>query len=217
MAELILLPYLQQWDGTDLALNLLAAPQASPLDPLLPGGPAFADANFTFEIRLVQGLGSLPVTGSPHTAVTEATTAPPQARPICQALAAALPIDPTVTAIDPRTAGRPAAEVRAARLPGRGRVRRRRQPVPAGRRQLPLRAEVGRACRHDAGEPAAAVRLGEGARRRPPPAAAVAGHRAGPGVHDHAAPRASSTAAAGSTSRSRSAATAPGCSACPAR
>lgn len=105
MADLILLPYLQQWDGTDLALNLLAAPQASPLDPLLPAGPAFADANFTFEIRLVQGLASLPVIGSPHTAVTEATTARPQARPICQALAAALPIDPTVTAIDPRTAG----------------------------------------------------------------------------------------------------------------
>ena len=62
MADLILLPYLQQWDGTDLALNLLAAPQTSPLDPLLPAGPAFADANFSFEIRLVQGLGSLPVT-----------------------------------------------------------------------------------------------------------------------------------------------------------
>jgi hypothetical protein len=106
VTELIFLPYLQQWDGTHLSLNLLAAPQASPLDPLVPAEPAFTDANFTFEIRLVQGLGSLPTTGSPYTALTEATTAPPQARPICQALAAALPIDPTITAVNPRTAGR---------------------------------------------------------------------------------------------------------------
>ncbi|HEY6315061.1 MAG TPA: hypothetical protein VIY52_30250 [Streptosporangiaceae bacterium] len=105
MTELIFLPYLQQWDGTHLSLNLLAAPQGSPLDPLVPAGPAFADANFTFEIRLVQGLGSLPTTGSPYTALTQVTTAPPQARPICQALAAALPIDPTITAINPRAGG----------------------------------------------------------------------------------------------------------------
>ena len=105
MTELILLPYLQQWDGTHLSLNLLAAPQASPLDPLVPGGSAFADASLTFEIRLVQGLGSLPTSSSPYTALTQITPAPPQARPICQALAAALPIDPTITAINPRAAG----------------------------------------------------------------------------------------------------------------
>jgi hypothetical protein len=105
VTELIFLPYLQQWDGTRLSLNLLAAPQSSPLDPLVPAGPAFTDANFTFEIRLVQGLGSLPTTSSAYTAVTEATTAPAQARPICEALAAALPIDSAVTPVDPRSAG----------------------------------------------------------------------------------------------------------------
>lgn len=105
MTELIFLPYLQQWDGTKLSVNLLAAPQGSPLDPLVPAGSAFTDANFTFEIRLVQGLGSLPATGSPYTALTRVTTAPPQARPICQALAAALPIDPAITAVNPRAAG----------------------------------------------------------------------------------------------------------------
>ena len=30
MTELIFLPYLQQWDGTHLSLNLLAAPQSAP-------------------------------------------------------------------------------------------------------------------------------------------------------------------------------------------
>jgi hypothetical protein len=106
MTQLIFLPYLQQWDGTQLSLNLLAAPQTSPLDPLVPSGPSFTDANFTFQIRLVQGLGALPTTGSAYTAVDEATTAPPQARAICQALASTLPIDTTITPVDPRTAGR---------------------------------------------------------------------------------------------------------------
>jgi hypothetical protein len=106
MTQLIFLPYLQQWDGTQLSLNLLAAPQTSPLDPLVPAEPSFTDANFTFEIRLVQGLGSLPTTGSPYTAVDEATTAPAQARAICQAMATALGIDSTITPVDPRTAGR---------------------------------------------------------------------------------------------------------------
>jgi len=105
VTALIFLPYLQQWGGARLTLNLLAAPQSSPFDPLVPAGPAFADANFIFEIRLVQGLGSLPTTGSPYTAVTEPTAAPPRARPIFQALASALPIDPAVTAISLRTAG----------------------------------------------------------------------------------------------------------------
>jgi len=104
MTELILLPYLQQWDGTQLTLNLLAAPQTNPLDPLVAGEPSFADADFTFEIRLVAGLGSLPTTASPFTPVAEATTAPAQAQVICQAIATTLPIDTTVTPVDPRTA-----------------------------------------------------------------------------------------------------------------
>jgi len=106
MTQLIFLPYLRHWNGTELSLNLLAAPQTSPLDPLVPAGPSFTDADFTFEIRLVQGLGTLPTTGSAYTAVDRATTAPPQARAICQALASTLPIDPTITPVDPRTSGR---------------------------------------------------------------------------------------------------------------
>ena len=106
MTQLMFLPYLQQWDGTNLSVNLLAAPQISPLDPLVPGEPAFVDANFTFEIRLVQGVASLPTTGAPFTAFDHATMAPPEARAICQGLANTLAIDNTITAVDPRTAGR---------------------------------------------------------------------------------------------------------------
>lgn len=105
MTQLILLPYLQQWDGTHLTLNLLAAPQTNPLDPLVSGEPSFTDADLVFEIRLVAGLGSLPTTASPFTPVSEATAAPAQARAICEALAATLPIDAAVTPVDPRTAG----------------------------------------------------------------------------------------------------------------
>src|SRR5664279_2495803 len=106
MPQLILLPYLQRWDGSQLSFTLLAAPQFSPLDPLVAGDPSFTDADFSFEIRLVSGLSILPTTGSAFTPVTEATTAPPQARALCTALATALGVDPTVTPISPRTAGR---------------------------------------------------------------------------------------------------------------
>lgn len=106
MSRLIFLPFLQHWDGAQLAINLLSAPQYSPLDPVMPGEPAFADAHFTFEVRLVKGLGALPTTGSPFSPVDEASAAPARARDICEALAAQLPIDATVTPVDPRTAGR---------------------------------------------------------------------------------------------------------------
>ena len=105
-ATLILLPYLQEWDGTALGLRLLAAPQANPLDPMAPGEPSFTDAAFSFEIRLVQGLGSLPTTGSAFQPVTEAQPAPADARTLCAALETDLGIDPTVVAVDPRTSGR---------------------------------------------------------------------------------------------------------------
>jgi hypothetical protein len=106
MPQLILLPYLQQWTGSQLSFTLLAAPQYSPLDPLVAGDPSFTDADFTFEIRLISGLSILPTTGSAFTPVTEPTTAPPQARTLCTALGTALGVDPTVTPISPRTAGR---------------------------------------------------------------------------------------------------------------
>ena len=101
--QLMLLPYLQEWDGTKLNLRLLAAPQFNPLNPLAPGEPAFVDADFKFEMRLVAGLGVIPTTATAFTAIVEDGPHPAQGRVICQALQANLPIDSTITPIDPRT------------------------------------------------------------------------------------------------------------------
>jgi len=103
--RLMLLPYLQAWDGDQLSLRLLAAPQGSPLDPLAPGEPSFTDAAFQLELRLVAGLGAIPTTTTTFTSIVVANPAPPQATAICQALAATLPIDPTVPLVDGRKAG----------------------------------------------------------------------------------------------------------------
>jgi hypothetical protein len=101
--QLMLLPYLQRWDGTQLSLRLLAAPQASPLAPLAPGEPAFVDADFQFEVRLIQGLAAIPTNATAFTPAVKPGLHPPQARAICQALLANLPIDPTITPVNPRT------------------------------------------------------------------------------------------------------------------
>jgi hypothetical protein len=103
--RLMLLPYLQEWDGTTLAFRLLAAPQVSPLEPLAPSEPQFTEASFTFELRLVAGLGSIPTTGSPFDPFDRAVAAPAQATAICEALEATLPIDTTIGPVDPRRAG----------------------------------------------------------------------------------------------------------------
>lgn len=105
-ASLIFLPYLQEWDGTALGVRLLVAPQANPLDPMAPGEPSFTDAAFSFEIRLVQGLASLPTTGSAFQPMTQAQPVVADARTLCTALETDLGIDSTLVAVDPRRAGR---------------------------------------------------------------------------------------------------------------
>jgi hypothetical protein len=100
-----LMPYLQEWDGTHLQFRLLAAPQISPLDPLLAGAPSFTDAAFTFEVRLVSGLGAIPTLGGAFDAFPSASPVLPQARALCNGLAATLPIDTTIGAVNPRRAG----------------------------------------------------------------------------------------------------------------
>lgn len=103
-ARLKLVPYLSEWDGNQLALRLLAVPRDRPLDPLLPGAPAFAKAAFTFEVRLVAGLGAMPTTTSPFAARPVTVAAPPNAIALCQGLEQELGIDTSVGPVDPRTA-----------------------------------------------------------------------------------------------------------------
>ncbi len=103
--RLMILPYLQGWDGDKLAVRLLFGPAGNPLDPLLPGQPSFMEASFQLEMRLVQGLAALPTLGGPHTPIHVAGPAPPRAVEICRALERTLPIDTTVPPVDPRASG----------------------------------------------------------------------------------------------------------------
>lgn len=104
--RLSILPYLQRWDGGMLHVRLLLIPRGSPLDPLAPGTPSFAEANFAFEVRLVPGLDDMPtLAGPPGTVVTAPVVA--TAKPLFQELQNQFQIDPAPPPANPRRAGTP--------------------------------------------------------------------------------------------------------------
>ncbi len=91
--RLVLLPYLQSWDGAVLHVRLLLIPRGSPLDPLATGAPNFPSAKFVFDVHLLQGLDALPVPGgTAYTTITSPVVA--TALPAFNALASLYPIDP---------------------------------------------------------------------------------------------------------------------------
>src|ERR1017187_7551517 len=108
--RLNLLPYLQEWDGANLQIRLLAIPRDSPLDPLISGltppGPSFATANLKFDVCLVKGLGSIPTTGTPTTTIPVTPPFPAQAETLFNELATVFTIDPAPPPAKPRQAGR---------------------------------------------------------------------------------------------------------------
>jgi hypothetical protein len=90
---LVLLPYLQSWDGTVLHVRLLLVPRGNPLDPLTAGAPNFPSAKFVFDVHLLQGLDALPVPGgTAYTTITSPVVA--TALPAFNALASLYQIDP---------------------------------------------------------------------------------------------------------------------------
>ena len=92
--RLVLLPYLQGWDGTTLSLNLLLIPRGNPLDPLAAGAPNFPAAKFVFDVHLLPGLGALPTPGgAAYQTIT--STVVPTALPAFNALASLYQIDPS--------------------------------------------------------------------------------------------------------------------------
>lgn len=105
--RLNLLPYLQNWDGTQVHLRLLAIPRGSPLDPLIaaPPSPSFATAKFVFDVRLVKGLAQIPTTGSPATSAIITSPVPAQAQNLFNQLATQFTIDPSPHPANPRPAG----------------------------------------------------------------------------------------------------------------
>ncbi len=108
--RLNLLPYLQEWDGANLQIRLLAIPRESPLEPLLSGltppGPSFATAHLRFSVRLVPGLGTIPITGTPTTPVPLSPAFPAQAEKLFNELATVFAIDPAPSPAKPRQPGR---------------------------------------------------------------------------------------------------------------
>lgn len=92
--SLVLLPYLQNWDGTVLHVRLLLIPRGNPLAPLAAGAPDFPAAKFVFDVHLLTGLDTLPTPGG--TAFTTITSLPvATATPVLNALGSLYPIDPS--------------------------------------------------------------------------------------------------------------------------
>ena len=101
--RLVLLPYLQRWDGGTLHVRLMLIPRGNPLDPLAPGAPNFPSSKFVFDVHLLAGVDALPTPGgAPMATVTSPVVS--TALPVFNALATQYQIDPS-----PPSATRPPA------------------------------------------------------------------------------------------------------------
>jgi hypothetical protein len=105
--RLSLLPHLQSWNGTSLAVRLLVAPRGSPLDPLDPGLPPFASAKLDFAVHLVAGPDAIPTRGGASTIVAVNGTARPQAVDLFKEMGKLYTIDPAPPPAKPLRAGSP--------------------------------------------------------------------------------------------------------------
>ena len=100
--RLILMPFLQKWDGDRLFVRVIVAPQTDPLSPPTAGLTPFATTDFAFETRLVADASVLPDYGAAATVDVWNSAAPAQAEDICTALDAEFDIDKTVGPVDGR-------------------------------------------------------------------------------------------------------------------
>ena len=100
--RLVLCPFLQNWNGTDLSLRLLVAPQTDPTAPPGAGLTPYVTTDFTFDLRFVTDPFQLPTAGSPASTVSLPSPTPAGAGAICTALDAQFGIDKTVGPIDGR-------------------------------------------------------------------------------------------------------------------
>jgi hypothetical protein len=91
--RLVLLPYVQSWDGATLTVRLLLIPRGNPLDPLDTGAPSFPDTHLVLDVHALAGLDTMPTLGGPPT-VTVPEPVIATATPLFNALAAKFPIDP---------------------------------------------------------------------------------------------------------------------------
>ena len=91
-ARLVLLPFLQSWDGSNLVLRVVVIPKVPPLESLTSSsGPSFAVANFSFDAHFL-GPENLPSAGG-VIAGPFPSAAPLTAQPIFKTFEATLPIN----------------------------------------------------------------------------------------------------------------------------
>ena len=100
--RLILFPFLQRYDGAELSLRLLVAPQTDPTAPPAAGLTPYVTTDFDFEFRFVADIGQVPTFASPATTIDRHSPAPANAAALCAALNAQFGIDATVGPIDGR-------------------------------------------------------------------------------------------------------------------
>jgi hypothetical protein len=94
-----ILTFPQSFDGTTLSLHIVVLPRnQNPLqpaieqEPSIPDAPAFADANWAFEARIVSSLAGFPNNHSPGATRPLTVAQPPNTRPLFTALAGHLDI-----------------------------------------------------------------------------------------------------------------------------
>ena len=61
--RLTLLAFPQSWDGAEIGLRVLVLPRGDPREALVPGAPAFAQADLVLDAVLVPGLEQMPAPG----------------------------------------------------------------------------------------------------------------------------------------------------------
>ncbi|MCD9033142.1 hypothetical protein LDO32_15550 [Luteimonas sp. Y-2-2-4F] len=101
--RLILLPFLQGYDGARLSVRLLVAPQTDPTAPPAAGLTPYVETDFGFELHFVPGPSQLPVPGAASIAEIRSSPAAPEAAAICRALDARFSIDASVGPVDGRS------------------------------------------------------------------------------------------------------------------
>ncbi|KAK4166859.1 hypothetical protein QBC43DRAFT_349594 [Cladorrhinum sp. PSN259] len=110
-AKIILMPFLQRWDGKNLQIRCALLPQGSPIVPLEGNnGPTFATANLQMEIHVVPAASLPEPGGSPY--VTLPAAAVSTAAKIFSDMSSSIDIDPT-----PAKAKKPAGSLVSKYLP----------------------------------------------------------------------------------------------------
>ncbi|MCJ1290236.1 hypothetical protein MMC34_001772 [Xylographa carneopallida] len=94
--RLVIIPYLQEWDGSILSLRLLLIPRGSPISSLIGTSPSFATAHLVFDVFVTPDANSLPVPGGSIT-TTVSSPVVVTALPVFNALATQFEIDPNPT------------------------------------------------------------------------------------------------------------------------